>query len=442
MIKVIIGTQWGDEGKGKFVDYFAQKAKIVARYNGSGGAAHSVINNYGKFKLHLLPSGIFSPKTKVMITNGVVVEPELLLSEIRAVEKAGIKVKGRLFISPRCHLVFPYHKILDSLTNALFASDQKTSPTTARGNGPVNADKISYQGIRIYDLVDEKRFRKRLQVAINLKNKFIKTLGGEEVNYQEILSKYLAYAKLLKRYIYETLALLEKAVVKGEEILFEGVNGFFLDNDWGAYPFVTTASILPTEVSRGSGINPYLSKHEIIGVAKAYMTRVDNGECPLPTEWREGPETKAFRDMAGEYASGTGRPRRIAWFDAEVVKTCHRLCHLDYLCLTRLDTLAGLKKLKICYSYQYKNKKVSYLDGDAEFYRRVKPKYIELEGWNEEISNYKKYAELPKNVRVYIETIEKLLGVRIKYISVGPNRNQTIQRHSGKSNEAKSDLAK
>lgn len=428
MIKVILGTQWGDEGKGKFIDYFSQKADIVARYNGSGGAAHTVINKYGKFKLHLLPSGIFSPKTTVMITNGVVVEPELLLSEIKAVESAGIKVKGRLFISPRCHLVFPYHKILDRATNALFAGASKTSPTTGRGNGPVNADKISYQGIRIYDLLDQKRFRKRLKVAVNLKNKFIKALKGKEVGYNEILKKYLDYAKILKPHITETLPLLENAINNNQEVLFEGVNGFFLDNDWGAYPYVTTASILPTEVARGSGINPYISKHEIIGVAKAYMTRVDNGECPLPTEWVEGQETKAFRDMAGEYASGTGRPRRIAWFDTEVVKSCQRLCHLDYLCLTRLDTLTGLKSVKICTAYTFNDKNVSYLDGDAEFYRKVKPKYLELDGWNEDISKCNKYPELPRNVRIYIEKIEKLVGVKIKYISTGAESGAVIRR--------------
>ncbi len=429
MIKIILGTQWGDEGKGKFVDYFSRKVSVVARYNGSGGVAHTVINKYGKFKLHLLPSGIFSPKTKVMITNGVVVEPELLLKEIRDVEKAGLKVKGRLFISPRCHLVLPYHKILDRTTNALFAGDGKTSPTTGRGNGPVNADKISYQGIRIYDLLDEKRFRNRLQVAVNLKNKFIESLGGDRVNFKEILTQYEEYGKLLKPYIYETLALLENAVRKGEEVLFEGVNGFFLDNDWGAYPYVTTASILPSEVARGSGINPYLTKHEIIGVAKAYMTRVDNGECPLPTEWREGPVTKSFRDMAGEYASGTGRPRRIAWFDAEVVKTCHRLCRLDYLCLTRLDTLAGLDKVKICTGYMFKGKKVSYLDGDSEFYRKVIPVYEDLDGWNQEIGAIKSFRKLPLTMQRYVNRIEKLVGVRIKYISTGSNSDAVIIRN-------------
>lgn len=428
-IKIILGTQWGDEGKGKFVDYFSSTCDVVARYNGSGGAAHTVNNQFGTFKLHLLPCGIFNKQTKILITNGVVVEPELLLKEISGVEKAGIKIKGRLFISPRCHLVFPYHKVLDRLTNALYAADSKTSPTTGRGNGPVNADKISYQGIRIYDLLDKKRFAKRLAVSVNIKNKFISSLGGVPLDYSEILKTYLEYGKKLLPYVKETLPILEKALQANKKVLFEGVNGFFLDNDWGAYPYVTTASILPTEVARGSGINPYLYKYEVIGVAKAYMTRVDNGECPLPSEWPENADTRSFRDKNNEYGAGTGRPRRICWFDTEVVRFSHRLAHFNYLCLTRLDTLTGLKRLKICVAYLYKGKKVSYLDGDAEFYRKVKPVYEEMEGWSKDLNNCTKYRELPINVRKYIERIEKLAGVPIKYVSVGAERNKTIKRY-------------
>ncbi len=428
MNTVVIGSQWGDEGKGKIVDLLAKKADLVVRYNGSGGAAHTVVNKFGQFKLHLLPSGIFSPKTKVLITNGVVVEPELLLKEIGEAEKAGIKVKGRLFVSPRCHLVFPYHKILDGLTNALFSADRKTSPTTGRGNGPVNADKISYQGIRIYDLLDKNRFADRLKTAVGIKNKFIKALGGKGVSFGEIQRNYLRYMRKMKPYIKETLPILEEAVKNKKNILFEGVNGVWLDNDWGVYPYVTTASILPTEIGRGSGINPFLYKNfKIIGIAKAYMTRVDNGECPLSSEWPEGVKTKQFRDKNNEYGSGTGRPRRICWFDSEVVKFSHRLCHFDYLCLTRLDTLSGLAKLKICTGYSYQGRKVSYLDGDAEFYRKVKPVYKELDGWQEDISGCRKYRDLPQNVKKYIELIEKLTGLAIKLIGVGPERQQIIK---------------
>ena len=428
MITLVIGTQWGDEGKGKIVDLLAKKADLVVRYNGSGGAAHTVVNKFGTFKLHLLPSGIFSPKTKILITNGVVVEPELLLKEIGDVAKAGIKVKGRLFVSPRCHLVFPYHKILDGLTNALFSGDRKTSPTTGRGNGPVNADKISYQGIRIYDLLDKNRFANRLKTAVGIKNKFIKALGGKGVSFKEIYRNYLGFMRRLKPYIKETLPILETALKNKKNVLFEGVNGVFLDNDWGVYPYVTTASILPTEVARGSGINPFLYKNlEIIGIAKAYMTRVDNGECPLPSEWPEGIKTKQFRDKNNEYGSGTGRPRRICWFDSEVVKFSQRLCHFDYLCLTRLDTLSGLAKLKICVGYTYHGKAVSYLDGDAEFYRKVKPVYKELDGWKEDISGCRNYRELPQNVKKYIECVERLTGLGIKLIGVGPGREQIIK---------------
>lgn len=428
MIQLVIGSQWGDEGKGKFIDNFAEKSDVVVRYNGSGGAAHTVVNKFGLFRLHLLPCGVFDPKITVLITNGVMVEPELLLKEIAEVERVGIKLKGRLFISPRCNLVFPYHKILDGATNAFFAGQSKKSPTTGRGNGPVHADKVSYQGIRIYDLIDKKRFKKRLEVAIYIKNKFIQSLGGQPLDYKKILNDYLVFAKKLKQYIRETLPILEKAVKNNKRILVEGVNGIFLDNDWGVYPYVTAASVLPSDFIRGAGINPYLGKYEIVGIAKAYMTRVDNGECPLPTEWPEGEKTKEFRDRNNEYGAGTGRPRRIAWFDTEVVKISHRLCHFNYLCLTRLDSLTGLKKIKVGIGYKYRGKKVNYLDGDAEFYRKVKPVYEELDGWSENISVITKYGDLPKSVRKYVERIEKLVNVPIKYLSIAANREAVIKR--------------
>lgn len=428
--KIVIGTQWGDEGKGKFVDIFSEKSDVVVRYNGSGGAAHTVVNKFGTMKLHLLPCGLFYPHTKVLITNGVAVEPELLLKEIDEVKKLGIKTEGRLYISPRCHLVFPYHKILDKLTNALYAGDQKTSPTTGRGNGPVNADRISYQGIRFYDLLNKDYFARRLKVAVFVKNKFIAALGGETVNYEEVFTSYLNYLEKLRPYISETLPILEKSIKLNKSILFEGVNGFLLDNDWGAYPFVTTASVLPTDIARGSGINPYLLKHEIVGIAKAYMTRVDNGECPLPTEWEENQNTKDFRDRANEYGSGTGRPRRISWFDSEVIKTTNRFCGLNYLCVTRLDTLRGLKKIKIAVGYEYRSKKVNYLDGDAEFYRKVKPVYKEFNGWDEDITKIKSYNKLPKNIRLYIDAIEKYTQVRVKYVSTGPKRDQVVSKYN------------
>lgn len=433
LIKIIIGTQWGDEGKGKFIDYFGREADFVVRYNGSAGAAHTVVNKYGKFKLHLLPSGVFNKNSKILITQGVVVEPQLLLEEINIVAKAGINLNGRLFISPRCHLVFPYHKILDGLTNARFAGFSKKSPTTGRGNGPANADKISYQGIRFYDILNKEAFKIRLKAAIDIKAGFISSLnsdlGAGPLNFREILHDYLNYGRKLKPYIKETLPILEMAIKDNKNIFFEGVNGLMLDNDWGAYPYVTTASILPTDVAKGSGINPYLYPHKVVGAAKAYMTRVDNGECPLPSEWPENRETKEFRDKANEYASGTGRPRRIAWFDTEVVKFTHRMCHLDYLCLTRLDTLSGLKKIKICTGYLFMGKKVNYFDGDAEFYRKVKPIYEEMAGWNQDLSSCRKYGKLPVNVRKYIEKIEKTVGVPVKYVSVGAEREKTIKRN-------------
>ena len=422
---VIVGAQWGDEGKGKLIDYLAQKADMVVRYNGSGGAAHTVVNEKGTFKLHLLPCGVFNKKARILITNGVVIEPELLLSEIELVEKAGFLLKNRLIISPRCHLVFPYHKILDKAVGDLFAKTGK-SPTTGRGNGPVNADRITYTGIRLYDLYDKKYFAQRLKTATTLKNKFITALGGVPVEYQAMYTAALDFFKKVKPYIRETLPVVNSYLQREKNVIFEGVNGVMLDNDWGAYPYVTTASTLPSYIAQGAGVDLKNTKYKVIGCAKAYMTRVDNGECPLPSEWEENQATKDFRDRANEYGSGTGRPRRIAWFDVEVLKFVNKLCAFDELLLTRLDTLAGIPKIKICTGYTYQGKKVTYLDGDAQFYRKVKPVYLEMPGWNEDISSCKKFSQLPTNVKRYVKKIEQLVGVRIKFIANGPKRENLI----------------
>ncbi|MBI3980885.1 adenylosuccinate synthase [Candidatus Microgenomates bacterium] len=422
---IIVGSQWGDEGKGKLIDYLAQKADFVVRYNGSGGAAHTVVNEHGTFKLHLLPCGAFSKKTKLLITNGVVIEPELLLSEIEMVEKAGFNLKNRLTISPRCHLVFPYHKILDKAVGDLFAKTGK-SPTTGRGNGPVNADKITYTGIRLYDLYDANYFSERLETSVTVKNKFIEALGAIPVDYSSIKTATLDFFAKIKPYLAETLPLVNQALAKGQKVIFEGVNGVMLDNDWGAYPYVTTASTLPSYIAQGAGVALKKIKYQVIGSAKSYMTRVDNGECPLPSEWEENQTTKDFRDRANEYAAGTGRPRRIAWFDTEVLKFTNRLCSFDQLFLTRLDTLSGFKKLKICVGYTYQGKKVTYLDGDAQFYRKVKPVYLTLDGWSEDISICTKFSDLPINVKRYVKKIEQLVGIKVKYIANGPKRENLI----------------
>lgn len=421
---VIIGSQWGDEGKGKIIDFLSQKADFVIRFHGGPNAGHTVVNKFGTFRVHLIPSGVFNPKTKLVIGNGVVVDPQTLIEEIESLGEVGIKLLGKLFISPRCHLIMPYHKALDKLFDEV--KGKRKTATTGRGIGPVHADKVSYYGIRIADLYNPPIFSEKLKVAVAVKNKILKAFGAKMFSYQQIKTELSAFAKKIKPYVKEIYYLLNKAEALGQTLLFEGAHGVFLDNDWGTYPFVTASSTLASQILVGAGISP--SKiTKVIGVAKAYITRVDTGECPVPTEVK-GKLGDFLREKGAEYGATTGRPRRIAWFDVNLVKFAKSLNNFNELVLTKLDVLTGLPKIKICLAYQKDGKKVNYLDGDAEFLRKVKPVYEELPGWQEEIGRIKEYRDLPKNCRLYAERIEKLVGVPIKYISVGPQREATILR--------------
>lgn len=410
-VNLIFGSQWGDEGKGKIVDLLSQKADFSVRYHGGNNAGHTVINKYGTFKMHLIPSGIFS--SKGVIANGVVLDLPTIIQEIKDLEKAGIKLKNRLFISQRCHLIMPYHRIFDV-----------NPSSTKRGIGPVHADKVSYSGIRVCDLLNQKVFENRLRENIEFKNKIIKTLGEKELDYQEINKQFSEFREFIKPYITETYTLLNDALNHNKNILFEGAHGLFLDNDWGTYPYVTASSILPSNIAQGAGVNPKHLKN-IVAVAKAYMTRVDNGEGPVPTEIK-GKLGDFIREKGHEYGATTGRPRRIAWFDIELLKFAKEITGFNQLAITKIDMLTGLKKIKLCTGYKLNGKKINYVDIDAERLREVDPVYEELDSWSDDISKIKKYSLLPKNARIYIERIEKLTGVKAKYISVGPERNATI----------------
>lgn len=423
MVSAIIGAQWGDEGKGKFVDYLAQKADLVVRFNGGNNAGHTVINKYGKFPLHLMPSGIFHPKTKCLISNGAVIDLPVLIAEIKMMKKAGIKTRGRLLISPRTHLIMPYHKILDGLYEA--AKKGGKTGTTGSGIGPCYADKVSYNGIRIYDLLNPKQFAKRLQTQILIKNKIIESLGGKTLDFNQTKEFFDKFRKEVAPFVSELTPILEKAVAEDKEFLYEGAQGFFLDNDWGTYPFVTASTIVPGSINGASGLPVFPKK--VWAVAKAYTTRVGSG--PFPTELNNDIGGK-LREIGGEFGATTGRPRRCGWLDLELIKTSCRLTGATEIILTKLDVLDGFKKIKMAVGYELRGKKVGYLDGDAYFLDKVKPVYKEFLGWKEKITNVRKFVDLPQNARDYVLFIEEFVGLPVSIVSVGPRREETILRSS------------
>ena len=422
MVTVVVGTQWGDEGKGKIVDYLSKDADYVVRFHGGAGAGHTVVNNYGTVKLHQIPCGIFEKNTKCIIANGVVVDPKELIEEIKSLEKLGVKVKGRLFISPRAHIVHHYHKILDGIFDEA-KGDYKTA-TTRRGNGPVHADKVSYYGIKLNDLLNKKIYSRKINEILKIKKRIIKEFGGSSLNKVKFVDEYTNYGRKLKPFIGNTFKILNNAVDNGHDVLFEGAHGIFLDNDWGTYPYVTASSILPSNIGAGAGVNPK-KIDKTIGVVRVYLTRVDTGACPMPTEIK-GKLANFIREKANEFGATTGRPRRIGWLDLVQIRFAAKLCGLSELAVTKADILTGFKSIPVCIGYIYKGKRIDYLDVDTEELRVVKPIYKEFKGWHEDISKIVKYNKLPNNCKEYFEFIERFTSVKIKIISVGPENNQTI----------------
>lgn len=418
---LVLGSQWGDEGKGKIVDFLAKEADYVIRFHGGNNAGHTVVNKFGKFPLHLIPSGICHPRIKCLITNGVILDLEVLLNEIKLLNDSGIKTLGRLFISPRCHLIMPYHKILDRLYEE--AKGQGKTGTTGRGIGPTYADKVSYNGLRVYDFLNKKLFAQKLEIQLQIKNKIIKALGGEPLSFKSVLREFTLYRNKIKPYIAETLSILQEAQLKKKSILFEGAHGFFLDNDWGTYPFCTASTIVPGSINSTCGL-PIIPER-IIAVVKAYTTRVGGG--PFPTELENKTE-ELIRQKGNEFGTTTGRPRRCGWFDAKLVRFSCMVSGATEIALTKLDVLDGLKEIKVCVGYKLGGKRVSYINGDAEFLKNVKPVYEIVPGWREKINNINKWGDLPSNAKNYIKKIEKLVGVRVTLISTGPERWSTIIR--------------
>jgi len=419
-VTAVIGSQWGDEGKGKVVDYLAEHVDYVARFNGGNNAGHTVINEYGTFKIHLVPSGIFAQNTVGLIGGGVVIDPAVLLEEIEMLNKAGVGVEGRLWISPRSHLIMPYHKILDGLYEE--AKGAGATGTTRRGIGPVFADKVSYNGIRWTDFTSDV-FESRLKVQLELKNKIIVALGGETLKFEEVCETYRGYYARLKPYIRELFSIVQDGLKTNKHFLLEQAMGTFLDTDWGTYPFVTASTTIPSAASAGLGIPPrYITN--VIGVTKAYTTRVGAG--PLPTEIHDE-ESEAYGKFV-ETAATTGRTRRVGWLDMEIVQTAVQLSGVTELCLTKLDVLSGLDEIQVCTGYKLNGESVRYTDVDAYRLDKVEIEYKTVKGWDEDISKAKTFDELPLQAREYVKMIEDAVGVPVKWIGVGPEREATIRK--------------
>ncbi|MDP1714039.1 MAG: adenylosuccinate synthase [Anaerolineales bacterium] len=420
-VTAVIGSQWGDEGKGKVVDFLAERMDYVARFNGGNNAGHTVINEFGTFKIHLVPSGIFAKNTVGLIGGGVVIDPQVLIEEIEMLNKAGIGVDGRLWVSPRSHLIMPYHKILDGLYEE--AKGAGATGTTRRGIGPVFADKVSYNGIRWSDFAREDILTARLKMQIELKNKIINALGGRSLKFEEVFTTYRGYYEKVKPYIRELFSLVQDGLKENKNFLLEQAMGTFLDTDWGTYPFVTASTTIPSAASAGLGIPPkYITN--VIGVTKAYTTRVGAG--PLPTEIKDT-KSEVYKKF-GEVAATTGRVRRVGWLDLEIVKTAVQLSGVTKLCLTKLDVLSGLDEIQVCMGYKLNGVDMRYADVDSYGLDEVELVYRKAKGWKEDISKARSFDELPAQAKDYVKMIEESAGAPVKWIGVGPEREATIRR--------------
>lgn len=420
-VVAVIGGQWGDEGKGRIVDLLAQHARMVIRYSGGNNAGHTVINERGAFKLHLIPAGIFNPATINIIGAGVVVDPSSLLEEMATLAAAGVAFDN-LYISDRAHVIMPYHREQDRLQEML-RGDGKIG-TTGRGVGPAYSDKMERIGIRMGDLRDEAFLRQRLTRILELKNALFRTFGGAELSPEPLLRELTAYGQRLRQYITVTHPLIQRALSQNEHILLEGAQASLLDVDWGTYPYVTSSAPGAAGACQGSGIGPRHLTH-VLGVYKAYTTRVGGG--PFPTELRDA-TGDLLRERGHEYGTTTGRPRRCGWFDAVAARYVAELNSLTYLVITKLDVLDTLPALRICTGYRLDGATIDYMPTLAADLERVEPVYEELPGWRTSTVGVRRYEDLPINARRYVERIAELTGAPIAIISVGASREASIER--------------
>ncbi|MCL0053188.1 adenylosuccinate synthase [Dehalococcoidales bacterium] len=418
----IIGGQWGDEGKGKVVDLLAQKAGVVVRFSGGDNAGHTVVNSYGKFGLHLVPSGIFSPHTICIIGNGVVINPSVLIDEINQLNERGVDTT-RLFISDRANLIMPYHILLDDLEEE--SRGGKALGTTRRGIGPAFVDKVARLGIRAGDLLDKEGLRERLRSILDYKNIILtKIYGVSPLSLNDIHSQYCQYGERLAPYIRETTIMLEEALNRDELVLLEGAQGTLLDPDFGTYPYTTSSSPLAGGGCLGAGLGPARISRTL-GVFKAYCTRVGGG--PMPTELKD--ETgDLIRERGHEYGTTTGRPRRCGWFDAVAARFSTRINGFTGTAITRLDVLDAFARLKICVGYKLNGRTIDYFPASVAELEKCQPIYEELAGWQTPTTDIREYEQLPVQAQQYLTRLEELTSCPVNLISVGAAREQIIHK--------------
>jgi len=419
---VVVGTQWGDEGKGKITDYLAQKAEVVVRSQGGNNAGHSIFFGQKKHALHLLPSGVFNKNKINILADGMVVNPKALIDEIKIVADEGY-TDFRLCLSDRAHVVMPYHLELDALYESI--RGEQAIGTTKKGIGPAYMDKASRFGIRIGDLLDKDKLMQKVSVSLSLHNPLFKAFGRPEFSVEAVADEYYRYGQLLQKYITDTIVLLNKLVDEDKKVLFEGAQGSMLCLDHGTYPFVTSSSPTAAAVPLNAGIRPQ-AIGEVVGVTKAYSTRVGSGS--FPTEF-EDDIARGIRERGSEYGTTTGRPRRIGWLDGVVLNHAIRTNGITGLSIMLLDVLSGVSEINVCFAYELDGETIDHIPADYDAYCRAKPLYKTYPGWKEDLANCKAFVDLPVNCVNYLKAIETITKTKITIISVGPDREQTIVLH-------------
>ena len=431
-VTVIIGSQWGDEGKGKVTDFYAAEADLIVRFNGGNNAGHTIVVGDKTYKLHLMPSGAIQPNKHVVIGNGVVVDPGVLLQEMAELESADHPV-SRLSISDRAHLILSYHKVQDGIEEAL--KGKLAAGTTRRGIGPAYQDKAARWGLRAGDLLDIVELRRKLDIVLPIKERQLVGLGGADVDFDRdtILEECLEYAERLGPMVEDTILLINEAIADGRNVLLEGAQGVHLDIDHGIYPFGTSSNVVTGAACTGAGVAPNVFD-EVIGIVKAYTTRVGTG--PVPTELEDA-AGKHLQDVGHEYGATTGRPRRCGWLDLNLVRMSHMLCGFTSIALTKVDVLSGLPTVKVATAYTARGRTLRHPPADMTLFAECEPQYVELDGWEDPgQETWRRAAReglsaLPSNCRKYIEFVSKELGVPVSFVGVGPGRSETLDLRTG-----------
>lgn len=420
---VVIGAQWGDEGKGKMTDYLAEDANVVVRFQGGNNAGHTVVVGDKEYKLHLIPSGILYEDKLNVLGNGVVIDPKDMLKEINYLKELGVKITSKtLLISDRAHVIMPYHKALDGAIESFRGN--KSIGTTGKGIGPCYTDKAERTGIRICDLMNPEVFKEKLTLNLEIKNAILtKIYNKEPFKFDDIYNEYLDFANQLREFVCDTSVRVYDEIKNNKNILFEGAQGNLLDIDYGTYPYVTSSNTTATGVAAGVGIGPNMVE-SVVGIAKAYTTRV--GEGPFPTELNND-LGEYIREKGHEYGVTTGRSRRCGWLDAVILKQAVRVSGITSFAVTKIDTIAGMEKLNICVGYKIGDKIIDYIPASLEDLAKCEPIYEEFDGWDESVSIARSFDELHPNAKIYLKRIEEITGARVSIVSVGPKRDQTMR---------------